>query len=446
MYTSVIGQKLVDVYNRREGTTYDVKTFFSEVFHPLFYDSDRYLMWATNSPFVQGYSAKKIWSREKRMEVLSVLHKKIDQGDHDASVALGYPASEDKSYATTSGQVTDLTYETSPEHAYSSWLGAALGIGVAGGFVLLIDQEQIIWDTFLGWRDYSQKLRNPVLDKLPPNKVNSWNGHWLYYQYTKRRPRDQPTLSDLGIGLDAKRGMYDTGPLAWSRLLFAFSRKLPSTNQLLVSIFGIGQLNKTAGFVSMHLQGGRRLIDVYKQLFGEEQYLREAKSFEVLYGRHIKRVCELGSIGLQALRPQGLEKYLQDPRKKYRLKPDDDTELSQFFIYKTWIVAMLNTNKEQVSDLTRNFAKALQRYRSQTTKTTRANQIENELLRAATPKQFIETLAGIASEADEDTLQSLNKLRDHAHFTSIQDFRYFVTLLKFDYTYVERTENTIRNY
>ena len=445
MYTSTVGRILVKIYNERQGTNHDAKSFFSQIFHPLFYDSNRYLMWATNSPFVQGFSAKKEWSERKRQEAISTLHQKVDKGDRDASIALGYPASEDKSYASTSGQVTDLAYHVSPDDTYASWLGAALGIGVAGGYVLLINQEQIIWDTFKGWEDYHRKLNDPTLDKLPPNKVNSWNGHWLYYHYTDRRARGKPTLSALGIGLNEKKGVYDTSPIPWSRLLFACSKRLPSLDKVLVSVFSIGQMNKTAGFFPMYLQSGRRLIDVYQRLFGEDQYLQEAKIFETLYGRHIKRACELGSLGLQALRPQGLEKYLKEPNKKYRLNPDDDSGLSQFFIYKTWIIAMLNKNKEEISDLTRDFAEVLKRYRSQTTKTTRKNQIENDLLGATTPKYFLQTLADIASIADESLLPSLNKLRDQIHFASIQDFRYFVTLLKFDYTYLERVGDTRPN-
>lgn len=445
MYTSVIGRKLVGIYNKKHSTKYNPKSFFTKIFHPIFYGSDQYLMWATNSPFVQGFSAKKGWSPKKRSSALTALHKKVDAGDRDASVALGFPASEQKKYASTSGQVSDLEYEIPDDDVYASWFGAALGVGVAGGYVLAFSDEQIIWDIFLGWQDYRRKLDNPVLDKLPPNKVNSWNGHWLYYQYSDRRARPRPTLSDLKIGLDEKKGIYDTSPIAWSRLLFACSRKLVNQQQLLVSVFGIGQMNKTAGFVPMQLQSGRNLIDMYQQLFGREQFLREASTFETLYGRHIKRACELGSIGLQALRPQGLEKYLKDPGKNYRLKPDDNIGLSQYFIYKTWITAMLNKNKKEVSDLTRGFAKILMRYRASGTGTSRGNRIEKELLKTATPKQFLEVLSTIVADADEQDLPSLNELRDQTHFTSVQDFRYFVTLLKFDYTYVERTADTTKS-
>lgn len=445
MYTSVVGLKLVDVYNQKQKTNHDAQSFFTEVFHPLFYDSNRYLMWATNSPFVQGFNAKRGWSSDERSVALNALHKKVESGDRDASVALGFPASEQKKYASTSGQVTDLQHKIPADDVYSSWLGAALGVGVAGGYVLAFDCEQIVWDIFLGWQDYRRKLDNSTLDKLPPNKVNSWNGHWLYYQYSDRKARSNPTLSDLKIGLDEKNGIYDTSPIAWSRLLFACSKKLLNQQQLLVSVFGIGQTNKTAGFIPMQLQSGRNLIDIYKQLFGKEQYLREASTFETLYGRHIKRACELGSIGLQALRPQGLEKYLKEPGKAYRLKPDDSAKLSQYFIYKTWITAMLNKNKQEVSDLTRDFANILRRYRAGGTGTSRRNRIENELLKAAIPKQFLEVLSNIAADADEQDLPDLNKLRDQVHFTSVQDFRYFVTLLKFDYTYVERLADTVQS-
>lgn len=40
----------LDAYNEREGTHYDARTFFTEIFCPLFFDHHKYMMTAGNSP------------------------------------------------------------------------------------------------------------------------------------------------------------------------------------------------------------------------------------------------------------------------------------------------------------------------------------------------------------------------------------------------------------
>ena len=81
------------------------------------------MMWAQNSPFVQmkkGQTPETLTSTE-RLEKLENLHQKVDQGDRDASIAIGFPASEDKEFATTSGLVTDIEIEIPNEDVYYTW-------------------------------------------------------------------------------------------------------------------------------------------------------------------------------------------------------------------------------------------------------------------------------------------------------------------------------------
>ena len=49
-----IGRIFLEAYNEKNGTSYDAKKFFIEVYYPLFFDSTKYLQWVQNSPFVQG--------------------------------------------------------------------------------------------------------------------------------------------------------------------------------------------------------------------------------------------------------------------------------------------------------------------------------------------------------------------------------------------------------
>lgn len=40
----------MDAYNEEYGTNYDARTFFLEQFYPLFFDQNKYMMTAGNSP------------------------------------------------------------------------------------------------------------------------------------------------------------------------------------------------------------------------------------------------------------------------------------------------------------------------------------------------------------------------------------------------------------
>ena len=142
MITSTIGRIFLEAYNEKHGTQYDAKTFFIEVYHPLFYDSNKYLQWVQNSPFVQmeqkkGQKVENLTS-EERQEKLQVFLKKVDECiTPDASIAPGFPASEEKEFATTSGQVTNLDLSTSKDDIYLSWFGSSLGVGLQGGLSIL---------------------------------------------------------------------------------------------------------------------------------------------------------------------------------------------------------------------------------------------------------------------------------------------------------------------
>eukprot|EP01036_Dinobryon_divergens_P045367 gene45367-60604_t len=68
----------------------------------------------------------------ERIEKLDNLSEKAENSEPDASFALGFPASELKEYASTSGLVSDLQIPTTSDDIYLSWIGSGLGVGVAG--------------------------------------------------------------------------------------------------------------------------------------------------------------------------------------------------------------------------------------------------------------------------------------------------------------------------
>lgn len=87
-------------------------SFFGNLLSIVF-DSNKYLYWVQNSSFVQMKSGQKVetLTSDERKEKLNNFIEKVNRGVADASIAIGYPASEEKEYATTSGQVSNLFFQ-----------------------------------------------------------------------------------------------------------------------------------------------------------------------------------------------------------------------------------------------------------------------------------------------------------------------------------------------
>ncbi len=463
MFTSTVGKTFLKEYNLRNGKDYSAREFFDEVLFKIFFDHKKYLMWAQNSPFVQGISKKRpFFEPEERLENLNQFHQKVERGERDASIAIGYPASEVKEYATTSGLVTDIEFPLSEEEVYFSWIGGTLALGVSGGYALLFDDPETTYETFEGWKIYRKYLNDPVLDKLRPNQITTWNGQWLTYRYGKRF-RDDFDFNEL-VSRDIfsiSEDKIEANTVDWSRLFFSLSNNFPSEN-LLAYVFALGQTNKTLGFIPFQLKNGRRIHEVYQQLFGEENYRTNQSDFEALYGKHIKRACELGNIGLQALEPKNLAKYFANDsnlklakptlkqkrgeaeedyqkRKADILKKDEENVIT-YRTYKTWLTAMISKNKTEISDYTREVAAALVKYREGARKRDRTNLLEKKLFATKRKTEFLEALIEIVKDdsVDLEIVEKIKGLRDRVHFMSQEDFAYFVLLLKFDYAYQER--------
>ena len=140
MITSTIGKIFLQAYNEEYGTNYDARSFFIEQFYPLFFDQNKYMMTAGNSPLENPklswddmLKGKKPYESEaRRKERYDKLMAKIETCEADASIARGYPSLDVN--ATTSGQVTDLQLPIQIDDVYLSWFGDALGVGVQGGF------------------------------------------------------------------------------------------------------------------------------------------------------------------------------------------------------------------------------------------------------------------------------------------------------------------------
>lgn len=436
MITSIIGKTFLKAFNEKKQSNLSAKEFFDTEYFKLFFDHPKYLQWVTNSPFVQMKSGQKphLLTPEERAEKLEALHDKVANEAPDASFALGYPASEEKEFASTSGLITDISTAYNGEDIYCSWLGSSLGIGVAGGYNLLIDDAELLLLIFDGWKFYRQYLNDPTLEQLRGNQINSWNGQWLTYRLGKSY-REDFTFSNLEDEeiFSTKENLIEVDTVDWARLFFSLSREYPD-RKLMTYIYSFGQTNKTVGFIPLYLKSGTRLKEIYKHLYQNEERF-DQKEFQSLYGRHIKRACELGSIGLQALRPKNLEKYLKEA-KNFALNKEED--IITYQSYKTWLIAMLSRNKQEITDYTSELANLILRYRKGASGTERKNLIEKGLLAARSKKPFIEALTEMIAGVEQEDLAQLKALKNEVHLMTNEEFVYFNTLLKFDYTFVEK--------
>lgn len=443
MITSVIGRTFLKAYNEKYENNLSPKEFFEAQYWELFYNHKKYLMSGGNSAFE---NPKISWDKmikgiipfetqEKRDERFLKFMEKAEAttGSLDASIAMGFPASDEREFASTSGLVSDLVIPTDEDEIFLSWIGAGLGITVAGGFSILFDDPLITLKTFEGWEVYRKYLNDPVLEKLRGNQINTWNGQWLTYSLGQdfREDFDFTDLTDQGVfKVDATLAEVNT--VNWSQLFFSLSRQFPKAEKM-GYVYGFGQTNKTIGFIPFQLKSGSRLKDIYRQLFGG--IYSDPKTFESLFGMHIKRACELGSIGLQALRPDSLRKYMNEG-KNLSFKKEEDT--INYQAYKTWLVAMLTRNKEEITDYTSKIAAVLLKYRNTGKGNARITLIEKELFQTKSKKPFFDVLTTVIQDLDVEDLTEIKNLRDEIHLMTNEEFGYFLTLIKFDYAFIQK--------
>jgi hypothetical protein len=458
-----VGRIFLKAFNEKNNKTYSSKEFFEKIFFNLFFNHSKYMIWPTNSPFVQMKKGQKVHllSEEERHDKLNEFFVKAKTETPDSSFAIGFPASELKEFATTSGLVSDLGIPADESDIYYSWIGSGLGIGVSGGVCIFFTEPAILFNIFKGWYVYRDFLNHESLDKLPPNKINSWNAQWLNYDYSKKYKKnfDFASLDNLQFFKREENGDVVIETIKWSRLFFNISRQF-SDQTLIGYVYSLGQTNKTLGFFPFHFKQAQTIKHFYKLLFGENNAIRDSAAYEDIYGVHIKRACELGAIGLHALQPKGLKQYFAEGKKPdfkktkvtkkrgedenaYKIRNEkaslkDKGKVILFRTYKTWLVAMITKNKEEMIDYTKDIAIALHSYRANTTKTVAKNLIEKELLVAKSKKKFIDALVEIVKDTQKEYLEAFKELKNRVHLMTSEDFGYFVVLLRFDYAYEER--------
>jgi len=435
MITSNIGKIFLEAYNEENGTSYDARTFFLEQFYPLFFDQNKQMMYVINSPFVQQLPScrdcikgiKSFEDIEQRAKRLNAFIEKVENNDADMSIAIGYPSIEVN--AKTSGQVTDLKMNTSKEDIFLSWIGGALGITVSGGVSILFSHKNILLDIFKGWIFYRKALNETLM--LDGNKINSWNGQWLFHYYDQREYEEENPLANFAPYKVDKDGIIGIETQTWTKILIGISRKYDNS-QLLGYIYSFGQTNTTVGFVPFDLSQIRRPIHLYKKMFG----MYNSRNAEDLWGTAIgfKTACTYGVIGIKAMEPKGLRDYVYpkgNKAPKQPKAPKNENEQTNFNVYKIWILAMLNNDDlweksqelaELLNDASCNKNKSI---------STKPKNLVEAMLAATNKKLFVEAATEVIPFIDK--IDEFKGLVKEIHGMPTDNVPYFLTLLRFQY-------------
>ena len=422
MYHAVIGKRLVECINRRDGKTYTMRSFFDDEYVPLFFGSDRMLQNVNNSPFDQAITKqKKPFTQQLKEDCLKQVHAKVQSQVPDASFFLGGPASG--STETTSGQVTSMRVPVSEEDVYASWIGAALGLTVQGGMILLIDAEDVLLATYDGWAEYRKYLDQTP--KLKPLQINAWNGQWIAGKFS----------DDLWGGAWRPNLDKDNAALVtqkWVQLLFSLSYHYREslTRRLTAYVYSLGQSNTTLGFVQLNITEVEQLVDLYRRLFEVPNGMQHS-NFVNLYetAESFRFACTRTEIGLRALKP----KDVFNAEKGIPKAPiNSDTEKrTAFDTYQTWIIAMLNN--EEFIKRAEELAFALNQYGQQGTrlKTDNGRMVE-ELLNKKNKLGFIDELTKLV-EKDSSHSELFDRVTNDLMLLSADKVPLFLTLLRLKY-------------
>ena len=425
MITATIGKIFLEAYNKKHGTNYDAKSFFVDVYYPLFFDSNKYLQWVTNSPFVQmkkGQKVETLTSDERKEKLQEFIAKVNESKSPDSSIAPGFPASEEKEFATTSGQVTNMDLSVSKDDYYLAWIGSSLGIGLQGGLSILFSNPDILLDIFEGWKLYRKALDET--EKLKGNQVNTWNGQWLAHRYDKGFYYAEQPMAGFNPFETSKEGMMSISTQSWTKLLIGVTRQF-SSPKMIGYVYNFGQTNTTLGFIPFNLEHIRRPIELYKKLFGEI----EGRKAEELWGteKGFRACCQKGAIGIEAMQPKGLKQYMTAD-KGVKLPKYDEKQIISFHTYQIWLLAMLNN--QEMWDKSLEFAKALKSYAESGKKgrTTNSRQID-EVLGATNKRSFMEALSNIAS--DIYGIDCIQEIAMTVNSMPTDNVPYFLTLVRF---------------
>jgi hypothetical protein len=430
MIAANIGRIFLDAYNEKYKCNYSAKDFFVEKYYDIFYNHNKYLMSAGNSPLE---NPKISWDKmrsgqipyetiEKRNDRFTKTIQKIENEAADASIAIGFPSLD--LTATTSGQITNINLPLNKEDVFLSWIGSGFGIGVQSGLSLLFSNKQILLDLYEGWQLYREFLNNTP--NLRGNQINTWNGQWIAHRYNEKTYDDSdPTASFLPFG-SMKDGGLEATTQSWTNVLIGISRNYPKTT-LTAYVYSLGQTNITVGFVPFDLPRIRQPYELYSKYFGTTKIEQVEQLFGTALG--FTKACQMGAIGVNALEPKGFRESLEKGViPKYN--EIDEEKTINFKTYQIWLLAMLNN--EQLWEKAQQIAKTLNNHSISDTnaKKVKSQEVTN-LLASVNKKQFIDGLTTIVKGSQD--IGQLAEIAELINVMPIDNVPYFLTLIRFQY-------------
>lgn len=431
MVTSVIGKIFLEAYNEKHNKAYTPKSFFVEVYYPIFFANEKYLIWIQNSAIVQNLKKEEIpqennekTRQEKIVEIKkNKLIDKIESAEFfDASIAVGYKA--ERSDATTSGQTCIHNYRMKTEEAYLSWIGAGLGVGIKGGLTILFSKPDILLDIAEGWEWYRKYL--DTTPGMKGNQINTWNGQWLKRKYDIN---DSSSLLDFDSAFsnkekkgEKKSGLVEIETLSWIELITAVSLYFPDP-RMMGYVYKMDKMNKTIGFIPFVLSSTREVNYLYKKYFGTEDEEKAMKLFGTAFG--FSMACKEGVIGLKALEPEGLSSIMMGKE----IPSYKQEEKLKYETYQIWLLAMLNN--EELWNRANEFARALDSFRKGQGKdrTNRDNAIE-ELLAHPSKQSVVRNVYPILKDAEEEERETIMDVIKIIHDMPAENVPYFIALTK----------------
>lgn len=432
MIASNIGKSFLAEYNKQYKTNCSAKKFFTEKFLPLFFDHPKYMMKGGNAPLDNPKIKKGTFPDEKERAKRIKNTIALIESNPAGSSAIGYPSN--KVDATTSGQVSNLNLHINPENVYYSWIGGGFGIGVNGGLVIYFDQKEILMDIFKGWEIYRNLLNET--DALKGNQIETWNGQWLSHFYSNDFDPNYP-LAGFDY-LEKMKDFIQVKTQSWVKVVFGISKEFPES-VFTGHVFSLGQTNTTIGFIPFIFPQIRRPLQLYKKIFGENQYLNDVKKMEDVYANNygLYSACEKGVIGLLGIQPKSLMQYM--PRfsknpKMPKVNRADENQMITFNTFITWVSAMLNN--EDLLDLAEKASKSFIEFEAgaERARKDRANIVKN-LLDSSNRRLFIDNIIPIVKDCDEENKGFVNQLVEEITKMPADNFPYLLTLIRFKYAY-----------
>ncbi|TAD81367.1 MAG: hypothetical protein EAY75_17855, partial [Bacteroidetes bacterium] len=275
MYNLEIGRKLLEVFNEGKTQPLNAKDFFDQVMFPVFFDTEidsLHLMTGGNSAFGQPAYAKK----ERGSQSLGRLRREIFRNDVSKVLSgernIGYSTligfSADDLDGTTTGQVSHLRPSIGENEIYYTWIGAACGIGIAGGINILIDSQQLLNYLLQGWFYYRRFLTENT--NFKGRQVETWNGLWVVYGFGATDPDEsyRRVLDKLPEhqGITAKKESNLSERPDWFQMFLGFVQSKHLPYGLNAYAYKHGQMNTTLGFLRLEMEPIKTLTEIFSRL------------------------------------------------------------------------------------------------------------------------------------------------------------------------------------